>query len=118
MESVDSSALRDQSSKNYKHEIRKLKELLIKQQRILNKMNDENLQLNQKLDFFEKSTVACNQTNLSLRELLDQNKSLKEQLLLSQYYGSKLLRELNETKEKLKKSTLKSEKCEQSKNKN
>lgn len=36
---------------------------------------------------------------------MDQNKSLQEQLLLSQYYGSKMLRELNETKEKLKKLT-------------
>lgn len=37
---------------------------------------------------------------------MDQNKSLQEQLLLSQYYGSNLLRELNETKEKFKKITV------------
>jgi hypothetical protein len=34
--------------------------------------------------------------------LIEQNSSLKEQLLLSQNHGSRTLKELNETKEKLK----------------
>jgi len=34
--------------------------------------------------------------------LVEQNQSLKEQLLLSQNYGAKMLKELNEAKEQIK----------------
>lgn len=67
MELNCSSANKDQKSNKFKIEIRKLKELLIKQQNLLNKINDENLQLNQKLNYFENSTNRS-QSNLNIRE--------------------------------------------------
>ncbi|CAF0747439.1 unnamed protein product [Brachionus calyciflorus] len=95
---------KDEISKKYKNENQQLQELLIKQQNLLNKLNEDNMNLNRKLQDIESSLNGKinSQSNLDIEELLEQNKSLQEQLLLSQYYGSKMLRELNGVKEKLK----------------
>lgn len=62
------SELNQEVMNKYKIEIKKLKELLIKQQSLLNKMNDENIQLNRKINYFEKSWVTYDHTSITIKE--------------------------------------------------
>lgn len=48
---------KDEVSKKYKHENQQLQELLIKQQSLLNKMNEDNMILNKKLHDLENSRL-------------------------------------------------------------
>lgn len=68
MKSDITSKLNQEVTKKQKIEIKKLKELLIKQQGLLNKMNDENMQLSKKINHFEKSSLTYDHAGISIKE--------------------------------------------------
>lgn len=92
---------------NYKTENSRLQKLIIEQQTILNKLNKDNMTLNRNnselksKNILNKSAIKYS-SKQSKEELIEQNKSLKEQLLVSQTYGASMLKELTETRKQLK----------------
>lgn len=71
-----------------------LKQLLLKQQELLNKLNDENMRLTTKLQSKNPQSHDI--------ELYEQNKSLKQQLLVSQQHNSIMSNELCEARLQIK----------------
>jgi hypothetical protein len=107
---------KEDTAQRYKAENLQLQELLMKQQDLLNMLNEDNMKLNKNYNELRSSYSKMQHQNnshsnlecvvlseaVSEKELLEQNASLKEQLLVSQNYGAHMLKELKETKKKMK----------------
>lgn len=84
---------KDEQIKKQSIENAELKLLLLKQQELLNKLNDENMRLTNNLQ-----AIKPQEDNT----LSEQNKSLKQQLLVSQQHNSIMASELNEARLQIK----------------
>jgi hypothetical protein len=76
---------KDETIQQVKNENDQLKDLILKQQELINKLNNENMQL-------EKSVNKQQDEN----QLIECNKSLKQQLVISQKQNSKLVHDLED----------------------
>jgi hypothetical protein len=110
---------KEDTAQRYKTENLQLQELLMKQQDLLNELNEDNMKLHKNYNelrcSYSKMQNQQQQSNndhhtecvilneaASEKELLEQCVSLKEQLLVSQNYGAHMLKELKETKRRMK----------------
>lgn len=89
---------KDDTNKKLTDENAELREMLKKQQELIIKLNNENVQLckeNLQLKNVEQKGQLTDREQL---DILEQNKSLKEQLLVSQNHNSIMAKELTEAK--------------------
>jgi hypothetical protein len=80
----------DDTLKLVKIENEELKELILKQQKMINKLHEQNVKLSRKA----KNECLVNEYN---NQLIDCNSSLKQQLLVSQNQNSMLLHDLHKS---------------------
>jgi hypothetical protein len=120
---------KEDTAQRYKTENLQLQQLLMKQQDLLNTLNEDNMKLSKNYgelrSSYSKMQKQQQQQQLSSEtttldeymttsggsasqdfdqnsQLIEQNASLKEQLLVSQNYGAHMLKELKEAKKRMK----------------
>ena len=81
---------KEEALKEVRIENSELKDLLLKQQKLINKLSDENVKLARKVSIENVSISKQNQ-------LIECNASLKQQLLISQTQNSMLLQDLQQS---------------------
>ena len=81
---------KDETLKMAKIENNELKELILKQQKLINKLHNQNVKFSRKA----KNEFILNEKN---NQLMECNSSLKQQLLISQNQNSMLLHDLHKS---------------------